>query len=88
MKDIDKFKNLMKEFGINYKIEVVNGQPAQTLIYLTEDFNHLMNYEDDNNNQNIVYNSSENKVTSYTGFYTYFAFDKESGKFDIVGIFE
>lgn len=86
MKDIDKFKGLMYDFGINYKVEIINGTPKSTLVYLAEDFDHLPKFVEEN--QDCVFDNKSNKVQAYNGFFTYFAFNTESGQFENVGIFE
>lgn len=85
MKDIDKLKTLLKEFGVYSRVASSGGTANKSLLVIAEDFSDLrFNWDDDEEN------SKDQKpiVKSYSGFYCYFVFDKESGKFESIGIFE
>lgn len=90
MTDIEKFKALLDDFGIYYKVEITKGTPKMTLIYLTEDFRSMNLYVSNfqpKKEQELPENESDRKVVSYPGFYCWWSF-YEDGRFDQVGIFE
>ena len=78
--DLMKYKELLDSFGIVYAEEVVNGNPSSTLVYLAESYDCAAI-------SNFVNVPKNHKVSAYSGFYCYFAFD-DQGKFEQVGIYE
>ena len=92
--DYEKYIELLNLFEVPYVEEITTGSPAAILVYVTEDFNSVFPRESlIIHNKHSLYKTedllSDNaKVRSYRGFYYYFSFDKESGKFDRIGIYE
>lgn len=78
--DLMKYKELLDSFGVFYFEEVTDGKPSSTLVYLAEDYDQSFFGKRIKTPENC-------KVSAYSGFYCYFAFD-DQGKFEQVGIYE
>lgn len=87
MTDFEKFIELLNSFGIYYQTEETNGTPKMVLVYLTENFYNLPEFWN-KEHPKLAENEDDRKVVSYSGFYCWWSFYSETGKFDQVGIFE
>lgn len=95
MTDYEKYIALLNAFEIPYVEEITNGTPKSTIVYLAENFNQIYFRENPviHNMHNHIYDDEDveiknQKVSAYSGFYCYFSFETETGKFEQVGIFE
>ena len=78
--DLMKYKELLDSFGVFYFEEVTDGNPSSTLVYLAEEYDQSFFGKS-------IKTPENNKVSAYSWFYCYFAFDNQ-GKFEQVGIYE
>lgn len=81
MNDYDKLTELLRQFGVPYKV-TVDEETDNYCVYVGDLLFQL-------HGVNIFeeYKGDEEKVKSYYGFYTYYCFDKNK-QFKHIGIYE
>ncbi len=84
MKDIDKLKNLLADFGVLWDEEKEESE-IRLDIFSGEDIYLFIDKNDDERRR--YFKEVQEKVTGYTGFFTRFVFNQD-GSFKEMGAWE
>ena len=84
MKDIDKLKGLLKDFGVLWDEEEIGDEIKLNIFSGKDAFYHLSTK---NKDKRKYYEENQTNVSGYTGFFTRFVFSKD-GTFKEMGAWE